>query len=195
LLVFCSQCLCNAGLETSDQDIIRHLIMHYIRFLKTPILIISRKGSASLKALITITTDLAESLFPEYVKLRVCILTLRPKHVGHSALQQEIYWNAGDRKILIDISVPREMIDMRMKIFVLAANETYRFFGSHRGELIMPVIVPVMSGFVDCREGKLSSGNRVQRYIDMTNGKRIHVWEDTGESIARHVWCVQSLHV
>ncbi len=158
-------------------------------------MIINRKGSASLKALITITTDLGESLFPEYVKLRVCILTLGPKYLGHSGLQQEINWNAGDREIPIDISIPREMIDMRMKIFVLAANETYRFFESPRGESIMPVIVPVMSGPIDCREGKLSSGNRVQRYVEVTNGKRIHVWEDTGESIARHVWCVQSLHL
>lgn len=51
-------------------------------------------------------------------------------------------------------------------------------------------VVSVWSMEIDTRTGKSVGSGMAERVFGFESGKEVHIWEETGESIARHIWYV-----
>ncbi|TGO46350.1 hypothetical protein BOTNAR_0594g00010 [Botryotinia narcissicola] len=171
--------------------------MHYIRLFKQPRLLpIASSASSSspqiLSAKITITTDLGESYLMSDVKLRVEI-EVDGKSLGGG---KEYIWKGtnGMRslEIQIPIKVPRG-VEQWATMIVGPAENTYgvdsleHVLGTSQNE---GGIVKVRSRSFDLKTGATRSEGMAERVFSTGFGRRdkIHIWEETGESIARHIW-------
>ncbi|TGO92118.1 hypothetical protein BPOR_0010g00300 [Botrytis porri] len=171
--------------------------MHYIRLFKQPRLLpIASSASPSspriLSAKITITTDLGESYLISDVKLRAEI-EIDEKSLGSG---KEYIWKGtnGMRslEIQIPIKVPRG-VEQWTTMIVGPAENTYGV-GSFEDVLGRSQneggIVNVRSRSIDLKSGATRSEGMAERVFSTASGRRdhIHIWEETGESIARHIW-------
>jgi hypothetical protein len=178
--------------------------MHYIRFLKSPTLSRSSPDSADIliNAKITITTDLGESFLYTDLPLQASLLdaSFRPSNL------QKLTWKAGARSLDIALRFlggaksPRSPLQGPCRLFVqprdavhcpramadiLKINVGLEVEGGHDG-LVLPILSePLSAAMVGNTK---PSSRRVQRLLTMGNGEKLRIWEETGESIARHIW-------
>ncbi|KAF7879082.1 hypothetical protein EAF04_000282 [Stromatinia cepivora] len=172
--------------------------MHYIRIFKQPRLLpVSSSTSSSsprvLSAKITITTDLGESFLMSDVKLRADI------EVGGVSVGagKEYIWKGtnGMRslEVQIPVRIPREG-DGRTTIVVQPVGVMY---GVDSFEDVLGHsdgtgggIAKVRSRGIDLKTGATISDGMAERLFSTGYGMReeIRIWEETGESIARHIW-------
>lgn len=184
--------------------------MHYIRFLKSPSLSNGRIG-LHLNAKITITTDLGES----FLCFDLPILVILLDHAGNHTQVHPYQWKAGKRELEISFSLPltATLSGQRprwpCRLLVQPRDSNYQL--GVLGDLLLPssqkhpagVVLPVLS---EQLAGEPSPNNdrdqrvevitthqinrpkRVARRIYMAGGDEFYIWEETGESIARHIW-------
>jgi hypothetical protein len=168
--------------------------MHYIRFLKSPKIL----GEA-LVAKITVTTDLGESFLVADVQIAVDVVA----EDGESILGpgREYMWKGTEGMRSLEVSLPMEKVRKVEKIrMVVAANgEAYvdsfeKVLGMDNKERQVKDdggIITVRSMEIDVRTGQtIGTGlaERVFRSTIRNDWTEVHIWEETGESIARHVW-------
>jgi hypothetical protein len=177
--------------------------MHYIRFLKSPTLSRSSPDSADIiiNAKITITSDLGESFLCTDLPLQVSLLdaSFRPSGL------QKLSWKAGARSLDIALRVvggaksPKSPLQGSCRLFVQPRDEAYcpRALadilktnaeigaGEKQDGSVLPILSePLTAAMV----GNPKPLRKVQRLLTMGNGEKLRIWEETGESIARHVW-------
>ena len=147
----------------------------YIRFLKTPK--IDQKGH--VRALITITTDLGDGFYPDDLTLHATIT----KNENLMSEWQSVEWNRGMRTLWIDIAnVDADLpVDLRLVVNCEMSVEGNRISVEN-----MPEILGVWSDIFG--KSKSQAGGIIQRrYRTGLTVERIII-EETGESIARHIW-------
>jgi hypothetical protein len=170
--------------------------MHYIRFLKPPRLTVNtlRAGPSSLAAKITITTDLGES----FLWSNVTVIAELVAEDGHTIIGRgkELEWKGSDgmRALEVVLQIPgRHKGDVRMlvrpKDKALGVESCANVL---KGEGAGGVVV-VRSMVISHTETEMSSSNTIQpplaeRVFTTKEGKELKIWEETGESIARHIW-------
>lgn len=168
--------------------------MHYIRFLKSPKIV----GEA-LVAKITITTDLGESFLAADVGVSVHVVAKD----GESILSEgrEYIWKGRDGMRSLDLNLLMKKVRKveRVRMVVAANGEAYvdsfeRVLGmGSKGKEVQDHggIVTVLSMDIDVRNGRSTGTGLAERvFCSRVRNDRteIHIWEETGESIARHVW-------
>jgi hypothetical protein len=163
--------------------------MHYIRFLKSP-RIVSVGRERALVAKITVTTD-------------VGILVDVVAEDGESLLGpgKEYVWKGreGMRSLEVSLSMQKVRKVPTVKMVVAAKGEQY--VDSFEGILgindkMRTVenqgrIVTVRSMEIDVQSGQPTGTGMAERVFSSSirnGGTEIHIWEETGESIARHIW-------
>lgn len=166
--------------------------MHYIRFLKTPKVQIAGPASASLTALVTVTTDLGETFYSGDVLLRTDLL--QRKKLPDIAMPTLLYsgkvsWKAGSRTVGINFNFnfggpgDDEQGDLILRVSSdnpRPANDmTQKWQGS---------ILSVRSAPIQLTSNGEPSGHYCERVLRLGLVTFLSIWEDTGESIARHVW-------
>jgi hypothetical protein len=145
-------------------------MVYYIRFLKTPRVSL-KKGSPFISALICITTDLGDDFLAEDAELIVFSI---PKSPG---FEQKVTWNAGKRELAINLGpLPSALVQQSMQLGVKLQPEA-------TGD--RPLIPLVMAATSAPFGLKLPAEKLVRR-----DGPRegLKTWEETGNSIARHIW-------
>ncbi|TGZ79315.1 hypothetical protein EX30DRAFT_342416 [Ascodesmis nigricans] len=160
--------------------------MHYIRFLKPPRLTPAThkpKSSSTLTALITITTDLGDShlLRPQSLLARVHTLS------GRTIASTQLQWNPGMRCVPLELELPRSAERLELEV---AAE------GSNADDLTLDIVEPaVVTAWAHIPgtgtgngEEEEDEGRYVKRRLTLGEGKVLAVWEEMGESIARHIW-------
>lgn len=172
--------------------------MHYIRFLKSP-RIVSVGRERALVAKITVTTDLGESFLAADVGILVDVVA----EDGESLLGpgKEYVWKGreGMRSLEVSLSMQKVRKVPTVKMVVAAKGEPYvdSFEGvlgindkmrtvENRGR-----IVTVRSMEIDVQSGQPTGTGMAERVFSSSirnGGTEIHIWEETGESIARHIW-------
>lgn len=175
--------------------------MHYIRFLKSPSLSQPYRDAVTLQLTtkITITSDLGESFLCFNLPLRV---TLQDE-TGNQARTHLCQWKAGDRQLEISFPIMQNASSRRVKrpcrLIVQPQDASYRpdaFVHVLTEPIIqtMPAgsVLPVLSEEFSSLSRYNTSG-RVQRRFNMADGGELCISEDTGESIARHIWLVHAL--
>ncbi len=168
--------------------------MHYIRFLKSP-KIAGEGDQKALMAKITITTDLGDSFLAADVGVDVCVVGTD----GESVLGpgKEHVWKGREGMRSLEVKLPMKRVrkvDI-VRMCVCATGEAYiDTFGSvvgldHQSRELENKggVVTARSLEIDVRSGQIIGTGMVER-VFRNERAEIHIWEETGESIARHVW-------
>lgn len=159
--------------------------MRYVRFLKTP-RITAEKGTnrSNVYCLVNITSDLGDSTLPYDATL---VAELISPDQGDQVLSSRcVKWTADMRTLAVTLPLKPQQknIPLRVRIGVTprATFDTFSFLSSPDS---CPAIVSAWSAsFTSQKEAVKLAERRFQIAPTLT----ITVWEETGESIARHLW-------
>ncbi|KAF1998055.1 hypothetical protein P154DRAFT_439908 [Amniculicola lignicola CBS 123094] len=166
--------------------------MRYIRYLKPPRITNAQKpAQAQISFLTTITSDLGDSFLPYDLALTVYLCNAREPH-KNIYIQHDVQWTAGMRALSTSfyLSKARSNIEWPCRIYVgvknmelLSPNYTQMYMPERRG------VIGAWSAPLDMTEGLVEAARIVERRIPLgKNGYELKIWEETGESIARHLW-------
>ncbi|TVY20536.1 UPF0665 family protein [Lachnellula arida] len=179
--------------------------MHYIRFLKPPRLLGGRRGNAPsvLKAKVTVTTDLGESFLWANVDLVVELTDGTGKRVLERGKGYTWKGSEGMRSLEVELLIPAFRVKesggvlrmlVRLREDFLSVENFERILGDsdeHEGTGEMGGVMAVRSMAIDIPSNQslpippsTSMAERTFRF----GISEIHIWEETGESIARHIW-------
>lgn len=171
--------------------------MRYIRFLKTPRIIQDKNHpqKSHIHALITITSDLGDSFLPYDVSLSVELHSRTPKFPQNPViLWKTIHWTAGMRTLPITLPLPssprqRDIWPVRVRVGIHEKTPEDDFEDLHEPEV--RGVVSAWSAPLDATR-QLDVGEKfVERRLcgpGVESANLLEVWEETGESIARHLW-------
>ena len=150
----------------------------YIRFLKAPKI----DHRSHVRALITVTTDLGDGFYPADLTLHAIITTTGN---GEDWLSewQTVKWKSGMRNLWIDISNvdPDSPVDLRLVVNSKRSSEGNRISAEH-----IPEILGIWSDVFG--KDKNQAGSMIERRYRIDSGPEQAIMEETGESIARHIW-------
>lgn len=163
-------------------------MVHYIRFLKAPHLYPVSSTRQLVKALISISTDLGDDFLPNDVLLHAKLI----HSIGDADTIDECQlalWKAGMRVLRIEVEVPvTPSKDMRpLSLLVETAH-------SDTATLVEGLPVVVLCEIVSCRSDVGGSSimkevsTRIERRFMLQPSNMLSIFEDIGESIARHTW-------
>jgi hypothetical protein len=159
-------------------------MVYYVRFLKTP-RIQQQNGSGSLSALICITTDLGDSFLAEDVDLMVTA----QEESSRILYERPIKWNAYNRELPITLGpLPANLAQKTLILTVQPPNPSPQL---RREGTSVPPRIPLVMGASSAPFGPQSTPAEklVRRCIgDLAHIGSLNIWEETGNSIARHIW-------
>jgi hypothetical protein len=158
-------------------------MVYYIRFLKTPRLQKQKASSVSASALVCITTDLGDEFLSQDVDL---LVTLHPARQETKILCQErLQWHGGRREIPIALGpVPANISQQSMIMKVTATKSTSSDLLDQHS---IPLVISCWSATFGGRQS-LVADKLVERRFRVNQSVELSIWEETGNSIARHIW-------
>lgn len=159
-------------------------MVYYIRFLKLPKISPVDHSRALVRALVTITSDLGESIYPGHLPLWVTVFSPDENPTAILA-RRDFFWKRGMRCLSIEIEarpIPTGTWSARM---VVTAHRT-----AVVDSLSTESIPDYVSAWSDVFGSDATKDNCpwVMRRFGPKEGITLNIREDTGESIARHVW-------
>lgn len=158
-------------------------MVYYLRFLKPPKLDTQKN---IVRALVTITTDLGDGFYAGDLALHVIVVTSECESDWQSAWQV-VKWKNGMRSVWVEIGDLKSSPPTLLKLVV---STRQRLLAE---DLQLDHLPEVLSGrsapFGRC-EGweKTQAEGQVERRFTTEGGEDRIIYEETGESIARHVW-------
>ena len=153
-------------------------MVHYIRFLKSPRIDIQKR---IVRALVTITTDLGDDFYPADLGLYAAVISEASKE---SDIEWErILWKRGSRNVWIEIG-KTQFKDTRTMWLLLSTQPTLAADTVSLSNL--PEVFSVRGEILG--KDKSQTGERIERRYKTNLGNKRSLYEETGESIARHVW-------
>lgn len=162
-------------------------MVFYSRFLKTPRLQ-KQKGTVSVSALICITTDLGDAFLAEDVHL---LATLSVDQTDKILYKEPLKWTAGKRELPISLGpfpehFSRQTVVLSVNAIDLRRPET-RWNDSLLGSAGVPLVISGWSAPFGGSQA-LVAEKLVERRFGPTDRLDLRIWEETGNSIARHIW-------
>jgi hypothetical protein len=163
------------------------LHMRYIRFLKTPRVVTEKESSRShISCLITITSDLGDSFLPYDVKLSAELLSSAPSE--EVLVWQTLQWSAGMRSLSVTFPLAKSHATSKLCVRVgVGPKSAHDDYSSLSDDGSRGVVSAWSSDFLASRSASAAE-KLVERRFSLTNGSTVSVLEETGESIARHLW-------
>lgn len=156
-------------------------MVYYIRFLKTP-RFQQQKKSVYISALICITTDLGDDFLAEDVDLTASWL----QHPTHKArYQTALQWQAGSRQlsILLGPFSPNDAANQTAVLKIHLPDVEKDMLGEHATPLVISGLSAPFGPQWEPAEPL------IRRDLTIANNVRpLRIWEETGNSIARHIW-------
>lgn len=158
-------------------------MVHYIRFLRVPKVQLEKKSAVRcISAVLTITTDLGETFFPDDLELVVELVTAQqPKAVVNSS---RVHWRKDSRVVKLNFRHTSQASSDTVRLHVapkvgpgLLAKEKYQ-------------TAEIVDAWSDTFHVNVacSAEDLVERRFRLTKDTCVKIWEETGDSIARHVW-------
>jgi hypothetical protein len=156
--------------------------MRYIRFLKPP-----KIQGNTITALITITSDLGDCFYNDEVLLAASIHSADP--LGDIYIRRGFKWTPDMRSLPISLDISSCDIDWPAKLHVTLRNSPRSdHFEEHYSGLERRCILSAWSDVLDPPQGVSEASKTVERRFTPLSGRTLGIWEETGESIARHIW-------
>ena len=162
--------------------------MHYIRFVKFPHVERDRaKPSCPLtvSALVTVETDLGEAFLSQDVTLQASFRADNPERTLLAS--QKVSWKKGLR--LVKLQMAFEAKSNTNGILCVSASE--RRADDLRKEVFPDGILSIWSPPLPF-DG-VADKSYVERKLIVADSKVVSIWEETGQSIARHIWLLHSI--
>jgi hypothetical protein len=162
-------------------------LMRYIRFLKTPRVVVE-KGTQrkQILCLITVTSDLGDSFLPYDVQLSAELLSSRPTE--KVIAWKNIQWSAGMRSLPVTFPLITSLGSSGFRVKVgVEPKSTHDEYSKLSDEGTCSVVSAWTSEF-DPFAAHDNAEKLVERRFKLSNGLDITICEETGESIARHLW-------
>ncbi|ETI26955.1 hypothetical protein G647_10054 [Cladophialophora carrionii CBS 160.54] len=154
-------------------------MVHYIRFLRTPQCDVSKK-TVDVSAVVAVQTDLSDALLSQDLVLNAEIVEVNsPWRVLHS---QSLQWQAISRALKFAIPCPGKYTSWPVRLHV-ATQETQ--------SAVNLAEIPEVLDIWSCDfllSDKQRSEPIVERRLLLWNNTTVRIWEDVGESMARHIW-------
>lgn len=149
--------------------------MHYIRFLKPAQISTEKGGRVTVSTLISVTTDLGDSFFAEDLTLYASILSNEKIIIEKSFL-----WTETSRSLSISLPLDRPR------------TVTLRIGGTtgNRPDELRSKALSAWSAPFGGAQGNNKAARLVQRRLRLGGEQTLQIWEETGESIACHIWSV-----
>ena len=162
-------------------------MVHYIRFLKVPFLCSANNGlHRVVKALITITTDLGDDFLAKDLPLNAELFLSNQQE--HSHYRHRAYWKGGSRVLWTEIDMPcSERTEEHWKLAITTAHQATDFQFDILAEDVVCEVFSAWSG-INHQTADAVNLDRVERRFMLRPGNVLSILEDTGESIARHIW-------
>lgn len=158
--------------------------MRYIRFLKTPRVVIGTNASkGEVQCLITITSDLGDSFLPYDAQLSAELLSSQaPDQV---LVWKTIQWTSGRRNVPLVFPLPKSHASSNLRVRVgIEPKATYDEYDKLSDD--QPSIVSAWSADFHTSAEAVKLVER--RFLISPAAPIVSIWEETGESIARHLW-------
>ncbi|EXJ65423.1 hypothetical protein A1O7_01764 [Cladophialophora yegresii CBS 114405] len=154
-------------------------MVHYIRFLRAPQCDASKK-TVGVSAVLAVQTDLSDALLSQDVVLRAEIVEANsPWRVLHS---QSLQWQPTSRALKFTIQCPGKYTSWPIQLHVTTQQTQSAVNLSE-----IPEILDIWScAFL--LSDKQRSEPIVERRLALWNNTTVRIWEDIGESMARHIW-------
>jgi hypothetical protein len=150
-------------------------MVHHIRFLKAPRVVKVTSHSVSVNALITLTTDLGDTFLHSDMELMARLVVSNDPH--QSLCSQSLSWHKGYRELSINQTAP-----------LLPNASSLRLHVHHPYETTwLPRILDVWSAPFEPVAGSRAEA-LVERQFSIPHLPLLRIWEETGNSIARHIW-------
>lgn len=163
----------------------------YIRFLKPPSIHPSRKANhVTLRAVLTITTDLGDAFYDHPLALSISICQLEFHSPVRSLRNTSLQWHPGARAVPLiwDFKPPSNTWDLLpLSLYVSSTAGRTTVPGSPHLNAI-PEVVTACSDSFTLVEGSVAARSVLRRFRLGPEARELWIWEETGESIARHVW-------
>ncbi|KAF2630800.1 hypothetical protein BU25DRAFT_386972 [Macroventuria anomochaeta] len=162
--------------------------MRYVRFLKTP-RIVPEKGAdkSHVYCLITLTSDLGDSFFPYDAELAAELVSPARDFQGDEIwVWRTVKWSAGMRALAITLPLKKSFtlgpLRVRVGVEPKAEHDTLVNLSQEDSQGIVSAWSAEFNS-----NGSKEAVKLVERRFQVAR-RRISVWEETGESIARHLW-------
>ncbi|RHZ72945.1 hypothetical protein CDV55_107708 [Aspergillus turcosus] len=163
-------------------------MVYYIRFLKTPRFQSQKAGPVTVTALICITTDLGDAFLAQDIDLHV---TLSSNGSGRILYKDNLQWKAGKREIPLSLGPFSARLSQETIVLGVTAVDPQRPSLPSSDHLLDTSKLPlVMSGWSAPFGGSepLVAEKLVERRFRPRDQLDLRIWEETGNSIARHIW-------
>ena len=154
-------------------------MVHYIRFLSTPQVAVTQKRIVTISAPVAVTTDLGDSYLMQDAELLVRVIDVKTTSL---VLEQKARWQGGARALKTAVQYNGKYVG-RLVCMHITTTETQRSIEAKN----IPKIMDVWSHEFILND-KTRSEPKVSREIHTNFGGKLCIWEETGDSIARHVW-------
>lgn len=159
---------------------------HYIRFLKPPQQVPANRGLVNVDCLITITNDLGDEFLWETVPLTAILLVENAKGCI-PLVKKELDWESGRRDVKITFGSMKPVAQSsNVRVYVAMGPDADANGCTLSESGVPPVIAAWSARFGGCYDAKAKK--LVERRFHPGSGPPIAIWEETGESIARHLW-------
>jgi hypothetical protein len=163
--------------------------MRYVRFLKAP-RVVTEKGTGKelISCLITITSDLGDSFLPHDLELSAELLSSSPSE--EVKVWRTVHWTAGLRSLPIIFPLTKTRLPSKLRVRVGTEPKSTRDTFDKLFEEGTGGVVSAWSSEFDPNAGVGEAEKLVERRFDICKDSVMSIYEETGESIARHLWYV-----
>lgn len=156
-------------------------MVFYIRFLKPPIATVPPNGGPShVKTVLTITTDLGDTFYNSraVLQVRLASYSLGPRKV---ICEKSVTWLPGNRALSVDLKISPEhrILDVSISCPSLGEHEIAT-------EQMPELLSATSDAFPLVRQ--CDTQRMTRRAFPFSDLPDLDIWEETGESIARHIW-------
>jgi hypothetical protein len=158
-------------------------MVYYLRFLKPPKLNVR---TSIVRALLTITTDLGDDFYAGDLTIYAIAVASERGSNWHSAWQK-VKWKRGMRTVWVEI---RDIESSPPELLRLIVNTQPTVQADSAQVDCLPDILSARSEFFGRGADweKIQADNRVERRFKTEAGQDRVMYEETGESVARHIW-------
>ena len=139
--------------------------------------------SVLIEIIITVTTDLGDRFYPSDVSLHASV---RSESNNIIIKENLIKWRAGSRCVKSSFQLSAIESSEPVYVHLISDPTDVTFTNSSPGKI--PAIHAISSATVDTVDGAAAVESVARRTFGFSRGSKVIIWEDIGDSIARHVW-------
>lgn len=157
-------------------------MVHYIRLLRTPqVAEVSKKGIA-VTAVAAVTTDLGDAFLAAQTALVARLVDAT--NTGEILFATDLQWNVHSRAVKLNLVCPDKLVG-RLVVVHVTTRETIASLNKEEAPSIMDIWSETFT-----LKSKQRTEPLVERRIPLAGKSKLRMLEETGDSIARHVWYV-----